>query len=155
MIPSYMRCHQQIFFYVWLCMFCLLGGGLLVGPDYGKQAALYTLAVRPISTQEFSLSPESKTLLQERIAAQFSPVGGFKIVSVQGSSRDLDSGTESSSSSLSETEADIILSTEIKNYVVEADQKIDYIVRLKILLTLESGRGQLNGLPYRIEVSAI
>ncbi|MCF7949618.1 MAG: hypothetical protein K9M94_13600 [Spirochaetia bacterium] len=138
-----MRCYKQIFLYVWLCALCLLGGGLLAGQDSGRQSGLFTLAVRPISTQEFSLSPESKTLLQERVAAQFSHVGGFKRVSVQGSSREFDSGT------------DIILSTEIQNYRIEADQNLGYIVRLKILLTLESGRGRLNGLPYRIEVAAI
>lgn len=158
MITVYMRYYKQIFLYAWLCAFCLLGGGFLAGQNYGVEPGQYTLAVRPISTQEFRLSPELKTLLQERIAAQFSPVGGGKVVSVR-SSRDFESGT--GPSSLSETEneteaeADIILSTEIRNYVIEADQKLGYIVTLELLLTLQSGRVRLNGLPHRIEVKAI
>ena len=167
MITIYMRYYKQILLYAWLCALCLLGGGLLAGQDYGMGSGQYTLAVCPISTQEFRLSSESKTLLQERIAAQFSPVGGFKIVSVQDSSRDYDPGTGPSSSTSSvssseteaeteaETEVDIILSTEIKNYTIEVDPKIGYVVKLKLLLTLESGRVRMNGLPYRIEVSAI
>ena len=164
MITIYMRCYKQIFLYTWLCALCLLGGGLLAGQeDYGRESVQYTLAVRPISMQEFRLPPEAKTLLQEQIAAQFSPVGGFKIVSVQGSRREFDPGTEASPGSSAEaktkteteTEADIMLSTEIKNYTIEADSKIGFIVKLKLLLTLESGRVRLNGLPHRIEVSAI
>jgi len=110
MITIYMRYYKQILLYAWLCALFLLGGGLLAGQDYGMGSGQYTLAVCPISTQEFRLSSESKTLLQERIAAQFSPVGGFKIVSVQDSSRDYDPGTGPSSStssvSSSETEAE-------------------------------------------------
>ncbi|MFO7729934.1 MAG: hypothetical protein R6V86_04120 [Spirochaetia bacterium] len=162
-----MRYYKGIFLYVSVCALCMLGGGVLAGQEYGGTSGQYTLAVRPLSAQEFELAPESKTLLLERIAAQFSHVGGFQLVSVQGSSRepdlnrgpdlnpDADPEAESSALSSAEANTDIILDTEIKNYAIETDSKIGYIVKLELLLTLESGKDRLTGLPHRIEVSAI
>ncbi len=112
------------------CMFvfvlCTAGTAAL----YAQEEPEHTVTVHPVEANEFPLSSDGLVLFQHKLEHQFTLLGNFQI--------------DPPGNTSSDTSSDIMLFTEIKEYAIESDGDVGFIVRLEILHSLKH-RGERTG----------